>query len=149
MNTIFGVEALKEVTHQILDWNYEPVKGLAVFTKTEKYAHIEISITTTEDYTDQIVWSVNEEFIPTRFHQEIGEVLTFFGNYLRALKGRGKSIVFEIVDGSFNRDTGRHAFMYATVWALVSCFNKEIFEVSPIKLDLIKSAKKYALIDGR
>ena len=111
MNTIFGVEALKEVTHQILDWNYEPVKGLAVFTKTEKYAHIEISITTTEDYTDQIVWSVNEEFIPTRFHQEIGEVLTFFGNYLRAVKGRGKSIVFEIVDGSFNRDTGRNAFM--------------------------------------
>lgn len=141
MNKIYSVEFLKEVTNQIIDWKYEPITGIGVISKAEKYAHIEISIYTTEYHTDKIEWSVTEELIPHEFHQEISDVLIFFGNYLTALKGRReKNLVFEIIDGSFNNDSGRGAFMYATVRALVGCFDKKI-EVTPFQLERINSAK--------
>lgn len=146
MKKIYSVEYLKDVSSQIIDWNYESIKGTGVFAKLEKYAHIEISIRTTEYYTDEIIWNVKEEFIPIEFHQEISEVLTFFGNYLSALKGRReKNLAFEITDGSFNFDSGRHSFMFATVRALVSCFDKKIFEVSLMQRERIIHAKKNGL----
>lgn len=145
MRTIYSIELLKEVAIEIDNWNYEPIKGVALFTKAERYAHIEISIYTTDHYTDTIVWNVKDKFIPVEFHKEVEDVLMFFANYLTALKGRReKNLVFEIIDGSFNRDSGRHAFMYATVWALVNCFNKKMFEISPMQFERINSSKKDA-----
>lgn len=146
MNKIFCAEYLKIVTSQIIDWKYEPVKGVGVFSKAERYAHIEISIHATDYYTDKIEWSITEESIPNDFHQEISNVLMFFGNYLTALKGRReKSLVFEVIDGSFNNDSGRHAFTYATVRALVGCFDKKIFEVTPSQVERILFAKNNGL----
>lgn len=146
MNQIFGAEYLKIVTNQINDWKYEPVKGIGVFSKAERYAHIEISIHTTDYYTDKIEWSITEESIPNDFHQEISNVLMFFSNYLTALKGRReKNLVFEVIDGSFNNDSGRHAFTYATVKSLVGCFDKKIFEVTPSQLERILFAKNNGL----
>lgn len=146
MNQIYGAEYLKVVTNQIIDWHYEPVKGVGVLSKIEKYAHVEISIYTADYYTDTIKWSTNEESIPNNFHQEISNVLIFFGNYLTALKGRReKNLVFEVIDGSFNNDSGRHAFTYATVRSLVDCFDKKIFEITPSQFERINSAKNNGL----
>lgn len=142
MKNICGVESFKDVNDQIINWNYEPIKGVSLYTKSERYAHIEINIHTSDHYEDKVVWSVEEKFIPTKYRQEIEDVLTFFANYLTALKGRrSKRLVFEIIDGSYKHDSRPNAFMCATVWALVSCFDKKIFEITPIKFNLITRVK--------
>ncbi|SHG31141.1 hypothetical protein [Pedobacter caeni] len=149
MRTIYDIEYLQEVTTEIQDWDYGLVQGMGVFSTSERYAHIELKVYTRDHYTDQIIWNVKEEYIPadlSDFRDEIEEVLTFFGNYLYALKGRReKKLVYEVIDGSFCPDTCMRSFVRATARALVNCFNKERFKPSPADLNRIRNSQANGL----
>ena len=109
---IYDVSDLQLVTTEILNWDYDSLTGEGVFSKIEKFAHIEIKIYKSDFYTDHIIWSANEESISEEyFSSEVKKAIVFFANYLTALKGRReKKLVFEIVNGSFNWDSNRNSF---------------------------------------
>jgi hypothetical protein len=143
MNTIAGVHELNQITNEVLNWNYEPKKGIAIYTKSERYAHIEINIALTDYHINKVVWSVREEFIPVEFHSEVEEVLAFFCNYILALKGYWqKQLIIEITNGSFNHDTARKSFALATILALVNCFNNKAFELRESDLKRIRISQE-------
>ena len=85
---IYDIELLRDITSQILDWDYGAVIGESIYSKIEKYAHIGIRIYPVESSRSEIVWNVKETEIPKDFYIEIETVLSFFNNYVIALKGK-------------------------------------------------------------
>lgn len=138
IDKIFGIELFKDIRNELLEWNYNLVIGEALYSKIERYAHIGLKIYSIDYYTDKIIWNVEETQIPDFYYDEILQVLSFFSNYISAIKGRRESICFEIFDGSFNYDTNRKAFMYATIRAIVNCFDKTFYGISESQKERIE-----------
>jgi hypothetical protein len=146
LKKIYDAELLNKITSQINDWDFELVTGESVYQKIEKYAHIGIKIYSTDSLNDEVIFSVKETEIPQIYYSEIENVLSFFKNHVSDLKGTKElNLRFEIYEGSFNYDSNRNAFGYATIRALVNCFDQNQFKIDEIQRRRITDSKKNAL----
>lgn len=143
---IYDVEMFNIINSKVIEWDYRLVVGESLYSRTEKYAHIGIKIYPSDSYTNEIIWNVDETDIPESFFPEIETVISFFSNYLTSLKGkREPALNFEVFEGSFTPDSYRNAFAYATIRALINCFDKSIFSIAENQKDRIKNNKANAI----
>lgn len=145
---IRGVELLNKVTEKIKNWDLSSLVGVGYYYKHEKYGHVEIKISISDDCKgNNIIWNVSEEMIPEFIRNSINESLTFFCNLILILKNQleGK-IIFEVSNGSNHPvDSNIAGFQNASVYAFGNCFDKDFAPMTDIyKLDS-KNRQKDAL----
>ena len=53
------------------------------------------------------------------------DVITFFSNYITAIRGERNSFIYEITDGSSHAvDSDQRNYIRATIYAIIDCFDK-------------------------
>jgi hypothetical protein len=132
------------------------VKGKLNALKHHYYAHIEIKMYKSDgqDFSDsQIIWNVPAENIPSGFDYKTGvrTSLIYFLDLLSSLKGEGNTLVFEINNASFHSiDSGRISdYQYATAYAIVDCFDKNILKFNQdLASQIIESYKSKSRVQG-
>jgi|GEM_PF-6946444 len=149
LKKIRGVELLNKVTEKIKNWDLSSLVGAGYYYKYEKYGHIEIKISISDDCKgNNIIWNVSEEMIPEFIKNSVNESLTFFCNLILILKNQleGK-IIFEVSNGSNHPvDSNMAGFQNASVYAFGNCFDKDFAPMTDIdKLDS-KNRQKDALL---
>ncbi|RIV68260.1 hypothetical protein [Flagellimonas aequoris] len=155
-NSITESHQLNIINKQIENWDYKEVNGKGLFKKyTGHYAYIELSITpSVEDFRrNWVIWNVKEKQLPVQLgHKPVVEkVLSFFIDYLSAIKGKRIQLTIEIKDGCYHPvDTKARDFETATIYALINAFDKKArviglddFEfIEKLKLDAIAKQSK-------
>lgn len=132
------------VLEQIISSNLHDIQGTGLFSKMERYAHIALKISRSEDYQDMILWNVTAEQIPLEYRTSVNEYLSFFVNYITALKGRSEQgLTFDIYDGTFNRDSHDRDFGVATAHALRHCFDPSFHNPNEHQLKRIADARSH------
>ncbi len=149
-NNLYGLEIISEIIPKIIEWDLFPVQGIGYYQKGDHFGHLELKIYIQENSgSGLIIWSVEEYKIHTDVKPLIYSYLSFLLNLLKAVKGRlNNSIVIEVTDGSFHPvDSWKWGFIYATVYAFIDCFDKEIsnsIRPRPINRDLIKKLQNHS-----
>jgi hypothetical protein len=132
-----------DIHDKLMQWNYEPISGkglVARFTGSDAYAHIELIISQSSNGQSEIVWNIDDSKIPNNFGHKpyIEEVLSFFTSYISGIKGKKIDLNFEINNISFHIvDTKARHFFEATMRAIISCFDLNIFPFNEILVERI------------
>jgi hypothetical protein len=123
-------DKLRQIEKKLEDWNYETVNGKGLYKTMVKYAHLEIEIRKRKDENSQIIWSITDEQIPSKFYDYksyVKETVDFFVDYINSLKGEKTELIFEIRNGSYHPvDTYDRLYSFATLNAIINCFDVEI-----------------------
>ncbi|SHE79811.1 hypothetical protein [Pedobacter caeni] len=146
-NKLYSVEALSHITQQLIDWDFQPVTGIGLYTKIERYAHLEIKLYLSDSYDSRVIWNTDETYFPydIRIGKAIEKYLLFFTNYLSALKGKSVQLIFEITDGTYHLvDSDDKTYGYAVLYALVDCFDKTYYKPDELKIARIAGIKAEA-----
>ena len=136
------LEKLHQIKAKLEDWNYESLYGKGLYKTTVKYAHLEIEIRKRRDENSLIIWSVTDEQIPSKYYDYkpyIEESIQFFVGHLNSLKVERTELTFEIKNGSYHPvDTNDRLYSYATINAIINCFDKEIAKFDESWVEHIK-----------
>lgn len=127
---IFDAYRLNAINQHLIDWDLTPVegKGIHLGSMWTKYGHVQIKMYKSSDSESKMIWNLTQQQLPDEYGAKpaIEKVFRFFIDYFAGIKGEKIPLVFEINDGSFHpvdsRDIG---YMYATVYAIINCFDKE------------------------
>lgn len=143
-NLSSGAVVLSDITDTIKAWDYEPVSGIGFYRKHDRYGHIEIIITTHNDYYDSIAWQIDEHHIPLQHREQIESRFIFFINYLRAIKGTiSPCITISIINGSYHPiNSDIRAYDMAIFYAIRNCFDKEFGKLIPAHEIFLKSMQQ-------
>lgn len=143
-----GVELLNKIIPQITDWDFEVLEGVGYYRKGEHYGHVELKIYATKELQSftKIIWNIEEHQIPEDIRNKIKIQLEFFYNLLISLKGCYLNLTIEINNGSFHPiDSYRYGFSYATIYALIDCFDESFNWIGDTKKTIIKDLQNRAL----
>lgn len=134
LKNYYHADVLGKINHLIQAWELTSLQGKGLVARfnggRSGYAHIELTISQGMEYTSEVIWNVNEHQIPFNFgHIPVVEsALSFFSNYVSGIKGERVTLQFEITNiGIHIIDTQAKHFFEATMKALISCFDPDIF----------------------
>jgi len=137
------LEKLRQIESKLEDWNYEGVNGKGVYKTMVKYAHLEIEIRKRRDENSLIIWSITDKQIPSEYYDYkpyIEEAIHFFIGHLHSLKAEKTQLTFEVKNGSYHPvDTNDRLYSFATVNAIINCFDKEIEKFDESWVEHIKN----------
>ena len=123
-------EKLQQIESKLKNWKYENVNGKGLYRTLVKYAHLEIEIRKRKDENTQIIWSITDEEIPSKYFNYkpyVEETVFFIVDYINSLKGEKTELTFEIKSGSYHPvDTHDRLYCFATLNAIINCFDIEI-----------------------
>lgn len=146
-NKLYNIQELRHIMPQLLNWDLQPVTGRAIYTKIERYAHLEIKLYPSDSYDNRVIWNTDQTYFPydIGISKTIEEYLLFFSNYLSALKGNNIKLIFEITDGTFHLvDSDSRTYGYAALYALIDCFDKSYNSINEFKIERIARIKAEA-----
>lgn len=129
----FTYSLLHKVNAKILEWDLEPLVGKALYSKHHSAGYLELKMyfdKQNEYSKNEIIWNIPDYPIAVEtinYKLEIQEGLSAFIKYMSALRGESMYLTFEINDIAFDiTSTMKRPFENATIYALISCFDKEI-----------------------
>jgi hypothetical protein len=146
-NELYLIQELSHITQQLIAWDFQPVTGIGVYTKTERYAHLEIKLYPSDSYDSRIIWNTDETYFPydIGINKAIEKQLLFLTNYVSVLKGENVKLIFEITDGTFHVvDSACKTYSFAIVYALIDCFDKTYQKINEITLARMAKIKAEA-----
>ncbi len=117
-----------KINQQLHNWDLSPVEGRGLFADGMRfYGHIQLKIYRSSDSNSKMIWNLTREQLPDEWQAKPGVVKTleFFVSYLKGISGESIPLTFEITDGSYHPvDSQYRAYVRATIYALVDCFDK-------------------------
>jgi len=133
-------EKLSAINHLLLSWDLKAVEGEAIYIRSmhRDYGHIKIKIYCAPIGSDsKMIWNLNETPSVDAFDikKAIQKVLEFFLTYLAGIRGENVALIFEVNGGSYHAvDSSFNGYLFATMRAIINCFDKEIMKFDPAKI---------------
>ena len=121
------IQLLSEITSLLKkDMNFPLIgEGYDQNERNKHFGKIKLKIYQKEEQSSNsyCIWNTVNQHIPFYYRKDVEEVITIFLNHLLIVRNDDIKLIFEIIDGEFDKDLSRASFYRtATIKAIVNAY---------------------------